>query len=263
VLLIVTSDKPEVQQAAQEDAVAIVPLQDEPLTRQAQISQALLEAISDELLRAGDAVVTVYAGFEKETLDTLTYIRLAEHLATLTSRDLKLLETQVPLETLRQVVDIAIEIGREGREGKPVGALFVVGQHRKVLELSHEQVHDPFRGYARKERLIRLPRVRESVKELAQIDGAFVISADGVVISAGRILDAPASGVTLSKGLGARHWAAAAISKVTKAIAIAVSQSTGTVRIFQNGNVVLRVEPMERAAMKWHDVTTEPPPMTD
>lgn len=263
VLLIVTSDKPDVQQAALEDAVAIVPLQDEPLTRQAQISQALLEAISDELLRAGDAVVTVYAGFEKETLDTLTYIRLAEHLATLTSRDLKLLETQVPLETLRQVVDIAIEIGREGREGKPVGALFVVGQHRKVLELSHEQVHDPFRGYARKERLIRLPRVRESVKELAQIDGAFVISADGVVISAGRILDAPASGVTLSKGLGARHWAAAAISKVTKAIAIAVSQSTGTVRIFQNGNVVLRVEPMERAAMKWHDVTTEPPPMTD
>ena len=106
------------QQAARDDEVAIVPLQDEPLTRQAQISQALLEAISDELLRTGDAVVTVYAGFEKETLDTLTYVRLAEHLATLTSRDLKLLETQVPLETLRQVVDIAIEIGREGREGK-------------------------------------------------------------------------------------------------------------------------------------------------
>ncbi len=63
-----------------------------------------------------------------------------------------MLETQVPLETLRQVTDIAIEIGREGREGKPVGALFVVGQHRKVLEFSHEQIHDPFRGYSRKER---------------------------------------------------------------------------------------------------------------
>lgn len=261
--LIVTSDKPDVQQAAKEDAVAVVPLQDEPQTRQYQVSQALLEAISDELLRSGDAVVAVYAGFDKETLDTLTYIRLGEHLTSLTSRDLQMLETQVPLETLRQVTDIAIEIGREGREGKPVGALFVVGQHRKVLEFSHEQIHDPFRGYARKERLIRSPRVRESVKELAQIDGAFLISADGVVISAGRILDAPASGVTLSKGLGARHWAAAAISKVTKAIAIAVSQSTGTVRLFQNGHVVLRIEPMDRTAMTWHDVTTEPPPMTD
>lgn len=261
--LIVTSDKPNVLEAANDDAVLVLPLPEEPQTRHAQLSQALLEAISEELLRTGDAVVAVYAGFEKETLDTLTLIRLAEHLATLTSRDLQLLETQVPLETLRQVVDVAVEIGREGREGKPVGALFVVGQHRKVLELSHEQVHDPFRGYARKERLIRSPRVRESVKELAQIDGAFVISADGVVISAGRILDAPASGVALSKGLGARHWAAAAISKVTKAISIAVSQSTGTVRIFQNGNVVLRIEPMQRSAMTWHDVTTEPPPMTD
>ena len=261
--LIVTSDKSDVQQAAREDEVALVPLQDEPQTRQYQVTQALLEAISDELLRSGDAVVAVYAGFDKQTLDTLTYIRLGEHLTSLTARDLQMLETQVPLETLRQVTDIAIEIGREGREGKPVGALFVVGQHRKVLELSHEQIHDPFRGYARKERLIRSPRVRESVKELAQIDGAFLISADGVVISAGRILDAPASGVTLSKGLGARHWAAAAISKVTKAIAIAVSQSTGTVRLFQNGHVVLRIEPMDRTAMTWHDVTTEPPPMTD
>jgi diadenylate cyclase len=263
VRLIITSDKPDVQAAARDDEVSVVPLQDEPQTRQFQISQALLEAISDELLRSGDSVVAVYAGFDKETLDTLTYIRLAEHLATLTSRDLQLLETQVPLETLRQVVDIAIEIGREGREGKPIGALFVVGQHRKVLELSHEQVHDPFRGYARKERLIRSPYVRESVKEFAQIDGAFVVSADGVMISAGRILDAPATGVALSKGLGARHWAAAAISKATKAISIAVSQSTGTVRVFQNGHVVLRIEPMERSAMKWHDVTTEPPPMTD
>ena len=261
--LIVTSDKPGVQQAANDDEVSLVPLQDEPQTRQYQVSQALLEAISDELLRSGDAVVAVYAGFDKETLDTLTYIRLGEHLTSLTSRDLQLLETQVPLETLRQVTDIAIEIGREGREGKPVGALFVVGQHRKVLEFSHEQIHDPFRGYARKERLIRSPRVRESVKELAQVDGAFLVSADGVVISAGRILDASASGVALSKGLGARHWAAAAISKVTKAIAIAVSQSTGTVRLFQNGHVVLRIEPMDRTAMTWHDVTTEPPPMTD
>ncbi|MCA9018025.1 MAG: DNA integrity scanning protein DisA nucleotide-binding domain protein, partial [Planctomycetaceae bacterium] len=65
-------------------------------------------------------------------------------------------------------------------------------------------------------------------------------------------------GLTLSKGLGARHWAAAAISKETGAIAIAVSESTGTVRIFQDGYVVLRIEPMS-SAMKWFDFDTEPP----
>ena len=130
------------------------------------------------------------------------------------------------------------------------------------MQLSHEQVHDPFRGYGKRERLLRNPRVRESVKELAQIDGAFVITADGYVQAAGRILDAPASGLSLSKGLGARHWAAAAISKAADCIAVAISESTGTVRIFQDGHVVLRIEPMDRA-MKWFDFDTEPPQGSD
>ncbi|MEZ5951340.1 MAG: DNA integrity scanning protein DisA nucleotide-binding domain protein [Planctomycetaceae bacterium] len=131
-----------------------------------------------------------------------------------------------------------------------------------MLQMSHEQVHDPFRGYNRKDCKLRNPRVRESVKELAQIDGAFVIASDGTVEAAGRILDAPADGLTLSKGLGSRHWAAAAISKATNSIAIAVSESTGTVRLFQNGVVVLRIEPMDRA-MKWRETKTDTPRSED
>lgn len=256
--LIVASHLPDVQQAALDDDVPLVPLLHEPQTRQVQVSQALLEAIADNLLQTGARVIALYAGFERENLDTLSVISLSEHLTKLTSRDLQRLETQVPLSTLRRVVDLAVEIGREGREGKPVGTMFVVGHHRRVLEMSHEQVHDPFRGYQKKDRMIANPRVRESIKELAQIDGAFVISSDGCVMAAGRILDAPATDLTLSKGLGARHWAAAAISKATNAVAIAVSESTGTVRLFQNGVVVLRIEPFDQA-MKWLDVDTEPP----
>jgi diadenylate cyclase len=256
--LVVATDKVDLFRTVLDDDVDLVPLVHEPENRRLQLSQALLEAIADELLQSGDKVVALYPGFELHDIDTLSVISLGEHLARLTSRDLQRLETQVPLETLRTVVDVAIEIGREGREGKPVGTLFVVGNHRKVMKLSHEQVHDPFRGYSAKERQIRDPRVRESVKEIAQLDGAFIISADGVVQSAGRHLDAPATGITLSKGLGARHWAAAAVSKVTKAIAIAVSESTGTVRIFQDGKVVLRIEPMHRA-MKWQNFEGDTP----
>lgn len=260
--LIVASDKPDVHRAVREDDVDLVPLVHEPETRQVQLSQAILEAIADDYLQSGDKIVTLYAGFEREVLDTMSVINLAEHLAKLTARDLRRLETQVPLETLRIVVDLAVEIGREGREGKAVGALFVVGNHRKVVKLSHEQVHDPFKGYGRKDRMVRSPRVRESIKELAQIDGAFIIGSDGMVHAAGRILDAPPVELTLTAGLGARHWAAAAISKATNAVAIAVSESTGTVRIFQDGAVVLRIEPMV-SAMKWHDVETEPPQSAD
>ncbi len=263
VRLVVASDKPDVQRAATDDEVDLVPLLQEPQTRQLQLSQALLEAIADELLKTGDKIVALYAGFEREIIDSLSVINLAEHLAKLTSRDLQRLETQVPLGTLRRVVDIAVEIGREGREGKPVGALFVVGNHRKVISLSHEAVHDSFRGYGRNEREIRNPRVRESIKEISQIDGAFIVTSDGVVQASGRIIDAPPDQtLTLSKGLGARHWAAAAISKATGAIAIVVSESTGTVRIFQDGVVVLRIEPMDRP-MTWHDVETEPPDKSD
>lgn len=260
VRLVVATDKVELFRTVLDDDVDLVPLVQEPESRRLQLSQALLEAIADELLQSGDKVVALYPGFELHDIDTLSIISLGEHLARLTSRDLQRLETQVPLETLRTVVDLAIEIGREGREGKPVGTLFVVGQHRKVLKMSHEQVHDPFRGYSAKERQIRDARVRESIKEIAQLDGAFIISAEGIVYSAGRHLDAPASGIALSKGLGARHWAAAAISKATKAIAIAVSESTGTVRLFQDGKVVLRIEPMHRA-MKWQNFEGDSPPV--
>ncbi|MCA9090762.1 MAG: DNA integrity scanning protein DisA nucleotide-binding domain protein [Planctomycetaceae bacterium] len=256
--LIIASHLVDVQEAATADGAYVVPLSHEPQTRHMQVSQALLDAIADDLLQTGARVVALYAGFERDAIDTVSVISLTEHLAKLTTRDLQRLETQVPLPILRRVVDLAVEIGRDGREGKSVGALFVVGNHRKVLEHSHESVHDPFRGYNKKERMISNARVRESVKELAQIDGAFVIATDGCVMAAGRILDAPAEELTLSKGLGARHWAAAAISKATKAIAIAVSESTGTVRLFQDGVVVLRIEPMMQA-MKWHDVETEPP----
>lgn len=256
--VIVASYKTDVLKAAKDLELVVVPLSKEVETRQAQLSQALLEAIADDQLKSGDRVVALYASFDRVELDTLSIVDLGDHLERLSARDLQKLETQVPLETLRSVVDLAVEIGREGREGKPVGTLFVVGDHRKVIQMSHEGVHDPFRGYNRNERELDDNRVRESIKEIAQLDGAFVIASQGFVVSAGRILDAPAHGLSLSKGLGARHWAAAAISKATKSIAIAVSESTGTLRLFQNGAIVLRIEPMDRA-MKWQDFEHEPP----
>ena len=258
--LVVASDEKAVQEAVSEDEVDLVPILHEPQTRSAQVSQVLLEAIADELLQSGDTIVAVYSNYDNDRFDTISAIELSEQLSRLTSRDLQRLETQVPLDTLRQVVDLACEIGREGREGKPVGTMFVVGNHRKVLNLSQEQVHDPFRGgaYPKEERLVRNPRVRESIKELAQVDGAFVISSDGVVHRFGRHLRASADGLALSKGLGSRHWAAAEVSKATEAVAIAVSESTGTVRIFQDGKVVLHIEPLN-AAMKWADIDVDPP----
>jgi len=202
--------------------------------------------------------VALYSGFEAGKIDSISYLRLDEHLGRLTARDLRQLETRVPLDTLKTVVDLSVEIGREGREGKPVGTMFVVGDTRKVLDESAPSGFDPLRGYSRKERNLSDPRVREGIKEIAQLDGAFIVSADGTVERACQILDTSVASITLTKGLGARHWAGAAISKKTNAIAVVVSESNGTVRIFQNGEVMLRVEPFHRP-MKWKDFEYEPP----
>jgi diadenylate cyclase len=225
-----------------------------------RLTQSVLEAVADDILTAGSCVAALYSGFDAATIDSLSVINLDEHLNRLTGRDLRQLETRVPLDTLKIVVDLAVEIGREGREGKPVGTLFVVGDSRKVMACSRPAGFDPVRGYSRKERNLDDPRVREGIKEITPMDGAIIVSADGVVEAACRYLDCSAADVTLSKGLGARHWAAAAISRATNAVAVTVSQSNGTVRIFQNGEVVLRIEPYLRRPMVWREFEYEPPP---
>ncbi len=224
-----------------------------------RLTQAVLEAVADDILTPGSSVAALYSGFDADTIDSLSVINLDEHLNRLTGRDLRQLETRVPLDTLKIVVDLAVEIGREGREGKPVGTLLVVGDSRKVMACSRPVGFDPVKGYSRKERNLDDPRIREGIKEIAQMDGAFIISADNVVEAACRYLDCSAADVTLSKGLGARHWAAAAISRATNAVAVSVSESNGTVRIFHNGEVVLRIEPYLRRPMVWREFEYEPP----
>jgi len=223
-----------------------------------RLGQALLQSISDEILAPGAGVVAVYSGFEPTKIDSVSFIRLDEHLGRLTARDLRQLGTRVPLDTLKLVVDLAVDIGREGREGKPVGTLFVVGDSKTVMATSSPSGFDPVKGYNRKDRNLRDRRVREGIKEIAQLDGAFIVSADGTVDGACRIVDASAANITLSKGLGSRHMAAAAITKKTNSIAVAVSESSGTVRVFHNGAVALRIEPFRRA-MKWKDFYTDMP----
>ncbi len=231
--------------------LVVVEIDPGPTPTQERMNLALLEAVRSDLLRQGAHVITLYNGIDvqqspTEPIDSLSVIHLDDHLERLTPHDLRKLDTQVPLETLRAVVDLGVAIGREGREGHPVGTMFVVGDTRKVLTMSRPMNFNPFRGYSEAERDVRNRNVREQIKDIAQLEGAIVIRRDGIAVAACLRIEAPDRGFTLSMGLGTRHAAAAAISKSTKAIAIAVSQSSGTVRLFQNGEVVLHIEPLAR-----------------
>ena len=250
-LLISAEDRPLIEKLKTYPFLTILDVDPGPTPTQERMSLALLEAVALEKIRSGAHIIALYNGIgvqenRPEGIDSLSLIHLGEHLERLTAQDLRKLDTQVPLETLRAVVDLATEIGREGREGKPVGTMLVVGDAKKVMSMSRSLNFNPFKGYSPKEKDVRDRKVREQIKDIAQLEGAIIINREGVAEAACMYIDCPAEGITLSKGLGTRHWTAAAISKKTKAIAVAVSQSSGSVRIFQNGQVMLQIEPFAR-----------------
>lgn len=143
---------------------------------------------------------------------------------------------------LEKTLLLAIEIAREGREGKKIGTLFVVGDEENVLARSRNMILDPLFGHPDNVKRIDDPDMRETIKELAQLDGAFIVSADGVVLSACRHINSSAQGIELPLGLGTRHVAAASISKETEAVSLVVSESS-VVRIFADGKLVTEVIP--------------------
>jgi DNA integrity scanning protein DisA with diadenylate cyclase activity len=254
-VLVAAHDQELIEKLKQQPGLIVLDIDPGPTPIAERLSLALLEAVRMEYLQNGADIVALYNGIEfeggePEPFDSLSLIHLGEHLERLNAQDLRRLDTQVPLETLRAVVDLATEIGREGREGHPVGTMFVVGDTRKVLTMARPINFNPFRGYSRAERDIRDGKVREQIKDIAQLEGAIIIRRDGVAVQACMQILAPSDNITLSKGLGTRHWAAAAISRKTKSVAVTVSQSSGTVRIFQNGEVMLHIEPLARP-MRW------------
>jgi DNA integrity scanning protein DisA with diadenylate cyclase activity len=257
--VIVAADSAEELHGAEAAGLHPLPLNKEKSPLLERLQHALLEAVADGFVPADGDVIAVYSGFEHQKLDSISHIRLDDRLRRLTTRDLQRLESSVPLKSLKTLIDLAAQIGREGREGKKVGALFVIGDPRQILKHCKDSGFDPLRGYKRELRSLNDPRVREDIKEIAQMDGAFVVSLDGIVEKSRQIIEVNHANLTMSKGLGARHWAAAAISQITSAISIVVSQSTGTVRIFQNGETVLRIEPMDNN-VKWQEFNYEPPP---
>jgi diadenylate cyclase len=149
---------------------------------------------------------------------------------------------EVNPRVLEQTVALAVEIAREGREGRKIGTLFVVGDSHKVLKHSKPLILDPLYGHPDERKRIDDPDVRETLKELAQLDGAFVVSDDGVVVSAARYIDATSEEVNIPLGLGSRHLAGASVSRHTNAVAVAVSESS-TVRMFDDGELVSEIIP--------------------
>ncbi len=222
-----------------DELCAVVRVPNITLTRAGQIKLAALVASAEGLITAGDRIVCMSGLDGSGTIDTIIVLDLGGELELFSSPAADPLPADILPAVFKRLLTLAGELGLEGREGRPVGAIFVVGDSEAVFGQSRQLVINPFHGYPEEERNILDPTLEETVKEFSAIDGAFVIRGDGVLMSAGRYLAAAARPEEpLPQGLGTRHEAAASITASTSAIAICVSQSTGTVTIFRHGRLM-------------------------
>ena len=203
--------------------------------RLAQLRSAVLVALTRGLISFNDRVCCVGGIAASNQFDTVVVVDVEREFQTLLTGHADLLPPDVKPEVLERVLAVATDLAVEGREGRPVGGLFVVGDTDQVEKFIKPLVLNPFYGYKDEDRNILSPFMDETIKEFSSIDGAFVIRGDGVVQSAGSLIQAADYDHALPSGLGSRHAAAAAISVATQCISIVISSSTGQVTLFRSG----------------------------
>jgi len=240
-LIVITKRKDCVEKSSALDLHAVL-LPDVQLTRIGYLKIGFLSAISKGLLKSGDVIVCVGGVPEQGYMDTIMLVEVSLESELFSGGVKNSFPQEMKPEVFETLLGIVLELANEGREGKPVGSLFVLGDHEKVLSMSTQLVFNPFKGHPEEVLNINQPQVKESLKEFSSIDGAFVIREDGVVLAAGRYLNAGYHGEALPQGLGTRHAAAAAITQATESVAFVISESTGRVTIFRGGKILTVIE---------------------
>lgn len=233
---VIAASKPEILEIVDEPIRLQVP----EVTPTNPTKYAIMKCLDRGMVDVGDTVVCVLNRFCP--LDTIYIVPVEVSM----KEELGFYRT-VGMEVLETVLRIAVELGREGKEGMPVGTAFIVGDPREVLKNSHQMILNPFKGHPRSSRNVLNVDIKEVVKSFSLLDGAFIVSDKGEIECAGRYLDVDASDVEIPAGLGARHAAVAGITKITKSVGVTVSKSGGIVRIFKSGKLIRGIDPKSYA----------------
>ena len=212
------------------------------MSRPALVKTALLVCLARGVLQRGDRVVCLTGVDGSCSLDTLVVLELGIDAELFPMLDPVVVPEDVRPEIFERALTLTTQLGAEGREGRPVGTVMVLGDSDRVLTQSRSLVLNPFKGYPESERNLLDPLFEETIKEYAALDGAFVVRGDGVVLTAGTHLMPTIARARLPSGLGTRHAAAADITASTEAVALCVSQSTGTVTVYRSGKLVTDIQ---------------------
>ncbi len=228
---------------AKKERALVIPAYD--YSRIERVKVAMVSALSQGAFKEGDLVLCLTGRIGRQ-VDTMMQMRIGSSLDDRVAIEGVKLGDEFNSQVVDAMIQLALQIGQEGFEGHAVGTIITIGDHNNVMEKSRQLTLNPFQGISESERNVLDPRIREAIKNFSVLDGAFVIREDGVVLAAGRYLSAQDDEVKIPLGLGARHAAAASITATTRCIALVVSQTSGAVRLFKEGNIVLELHQTAR-----------------
>ncbi len=214
--------------------IEIIQVPFEGLTRVGQIELTNLFIAARGFLKKGDKVISIYGKKNSGMFDTVMITDI-EREFTGYFLEPQILPADLRQEVFARAIQLINDLALEGREGKPTGTIFVLGNHGNVMRYCRQMVVNPFKGLQEQERNILDPSIEETIKEFSKLDGAFIIRGDGVIITAGAYVSTNTPEIPFLQGLGARHAAGASITAATGAIALVLSESNRKVSIFKSG----------------------------
>ena len=226
--------------------VPVIALPQYDLDRAEKLKLAIVSGIARGMYSEGDVVVALLARRPASLPDSILVVPVGPEDGEGAGAFSFLQAEGVSAEVIDALIDLAVTIGVEGWEGRPVGALFVVGDSATVMEHSRPLSLNPFQGYSEDERNLMNPEVRRALRAFTVLDGAFVLRDDGVVLAAGRYLSFEEKDARAAGAAARGTWPRRAVTRESKGIAIVVSQTSGTVRVFRGGRAVLELSPRIR-----------------
>lgn len=216
------------------------------LSRMSQVKMGLFLAVFHGHLNIDESALCLCAVAGSEKLDTILITNPKRDFPWFNQLRLRGYEHVLASKGFAQIINIALQLAAEGREGRPIGTAFVIGNRAELKPYLRQLVINPFAGHSQKTRSVYRPELLETIREFTALDGAFVVDINGTLLSAGTYLDASPRKVRLEAGYGARHASAAAITAVTNSVAIVISESSRNVTVYFKGRKLLELEEHEK-----------------
>lgn len=202
------------------------------------VKEIIMEAIAKKYIAKGERIVCTQD--EKTGLGHKGLLFIFDIDDTFFQISRHKLSEKIGADVIESIIDISREIAQEGREGKAVGTAFIIGEPSEFSKYAKQLIINPFAGIEEKPKITD-PKIRETIKEFAQLDGVFIISEEGKIMSAGTFINIDHSNINLPDGFGTKHRACCALTNETESIAIVVSESGGRIRVIKNGKIILKV----------------------